>query len=442
MKRVSFHTLGCRLNQADSAQMAGDLVSHGYTVVPWGEPAEVLVINSCAVTGVASRKSRQAVAFARKRHPESFLVVCGCAASDPQLLSGRGACMADLLVPNPKPRSLAALLPSDPRHGEHGSLEPMASEPQCQGFTLPGVGVHGERNRANLKVQDGCSFRCTYCIVPQVRGPACSRLWSDVLREARALVEQGFRELVLTGVNIATYSQPEGDLADLLEAILKIPGEFRVRLGSVEPGPRMDRVIDLMAADSRLCRFLHLPLQYGEADILRRMARRYTLEEYARTVESAWNKVPGICLGTDVMVGFPGEDAQAFQSCREYLRNLPLSLLHVFCYSPRPGTPAATWPNRPAAAVAHARASALLALAREKAAAFAAAQVGKILPVLPEEGGATPHGWSDNYLKILLPGLPASTDINRILPCRVGAVVPGGDREVMGTLAEMETPAE
>lgn len=433
-KRVSFHSLGCRLNQADTALLASDMSDHGYEVVGWGEPAEVVVINSCAVTGVASQKSRQAVTSARKLYPEAYLVVCGCAATDEQLLAGKGALLADLLLPNPKPKSLAALLPENPVHCEHIAVRPSAVTPHCEGFTIPGVGLYSERTRANLKVQDGCSFRCTYCIVPSVRGPARSRDLEDILREARALIDRGYRELVLTGVNVATYRQDGADLATVLQKILEIPGDYRLRLGSVEPGPLLDRVIDLMASDPRMCRFLHLPLQNGDGDILRRMGRRYTLEEYARTVELAASKVEGICLGTDIMVGFPGEDDAAFQRCYDYLEALPLSLMHVFCYSPRPGTPAASWPGRPAKAVSHVREERLLELAAGKARAFAASQVGKKARVLLETGEPAIHGWSDNYLKVVLPP-SAGLDPNTFHDCKIAGVLPGVEREVAGEIS-------
>lgn len=432
MKRVSFHTLGCRLNQAETALLTSDLLEHGYQLVEWGEPAEVVVVNTCAVTGIASRKSRQVISLARRRHPHAFLVVCGCAASDPGLMRGAWGRQVDLLLPNPKPQRLSAYLPEEPRHPFLAPL-PVVEEPLPEdGFVLPGVGVPGERTRAYLKVQDGCSFRCTYCIVPSVRGPARSRSWEDVLREAGELSARGYRELVVTGVNVATYRQPQGDLADLLEALLALPGDFRIRLGSVEPGPCLERVIDLMARNPRMCRFLHLPLQYGEAGILRRMGRRYTVEEYAATVRTAAERIPDICLGTDVMVGFPGEDDAAFEECFRYLESLPLALMHVFCYSPRPGTPAAEWPARPPAAQSRPREKRLLALGERKAREFAVGQVGQVLPVLLEEGAGRRQGWSDNYLSVVVPSLPPGCEEKEILPCRIRGVLPGNPREVVG----------
>ena len=434
--RASLHTLGCRLNQADSARLAADLQAHGFELVPWGNPAELLVINSCAVTGVAAQKTRQVLSQARKRNPAAFIIVCGCAATDPELTRSAAVTRADLLLPNPKPNSLVPFLPNDLCHS---STIPAGMDAQVgalpEGFTLPGSGLFPERTRANLKIQDGCDFRCTYCIVPQMRGPARSRDLDDILREARELLDCGFREIVLTGVNIATYRNSGHDLADLLVKLAHLPGDFRLRLGSAEPGLVLDKVIDVMKGESKLCRFLHLPLQNGDPEILRRMARRYTVEQYAAAVNRAAAEIPGICLGTDVMVGFPGEDDAAFQRNYDFLAGLPLGLMHVFCYSPRPGTPAATWPNRPAPTVAHEREARLLELARKQAVAFAQSQLGATLQVLLETGEPANHGWSDNYLKVVLPP-DAQVDVNNFHHCSITALLPDDERTVVGKLVK------
>ena len=429
MPRASVHTFGCRLNQADSALLAADLAAHGFELVPWGEEADLLVVNSCAVTATAVQKARQAVRQARRRAPEAYVVFCGCAASELTAADAALAAEIDLALPNPKPPSLAALLPAELRHGGGAALPGRASS-QAAGFRLPGRGVYPEHTRANLKVQEGCDFHCTYCIVPQVRGAARSRDYADTLREARELLAAGYRELVLTGVNIATYRDSGRDLAGLLAGLLELPGDFRLRLGSTEPGPVLPKIIDLMRADPRLCRFLHLPLQYGEDGILRRMHRHYTCAQYAALVERAAAELPGVCLGTDVMVGFPGEDDAAFDACRAYLERLPFGLMHVFCYSPRPETPAAEWP-RPEARVAQSRESELLALAARKAAAFAEAQVGARVRVLLEQDAPAPQGWSDNYLKVRLP--KGSRGVaNTFRDCRITAVLDAGERLVAG----------
>ena len=404
--------------------MVDDLLRHDYRQVPWGESAELLVINSCAVTGTASQKTRQIVRQARRRHPEAYLVLMGCDAT-----VDRGAWEQegpDLVLPHPLTRPLSECLPEQLSAGSGVSI----SQPgeAVEGFFLSGVALDTERTRANLKIQDGCDFRCSYCVIPSVRGPSRSRDSQDVLREARELAGRGIRELVLCGVNVTTYHNNGLDLAGLTRRILELPGEFRVRIGSAEPGPAIEGVVELMEQEPRLCRFLHLPLQYGEDTVLRKMHRQYTTAQYASMVEEAARRIPGLCLGCDVIVGFPGETEEQFQACREYLANLPLSLIHVFPFSPRPGTPAADMPGRPAGRVVAARVEELLALARQKAEAFAKTQVGGTLPLLVEEENP-PSGWSDNYLHITL---SKDCDIPRNSLVKAHIRTALGGRELLG----------
>ncbi len=392
MRTASIYTLGCRLNQADSALVAGELSASGYEIMPWGKATDLVVINGCTVTGVASQKTRQAVRAARKRLPNAFIVLMGCEAT---VAKPDKYPEANLIVPNPRSDAIPNLI--------QAKIKQALPAKPVDDFTLDGVGLYEERTRANLKIQEGCDFYCTYCIVPHTRGPARSRDFDDVLREASALVARGHRELVLAGVNITTYSSHGADLADLIQALLAIDDGFRIRLGSAEPGPIVPKVVDLMASEPRLCSFLHLPLQYGEDGILAKMGRHYDTSEYASLVRGAFDKIPGLCLGTDVIVGFPGETEESFSSCRTYLESLPFGLMHIFTYSIRPGTPAATMPGRPTGDVSATRSATLLDLAQAKAEAFAKSQVGKRLVVLTEETDPV-SGWSDNYLHVTLPG--------------------------------------
>lgn len=428
-KRVSFITLGCRLNQADSAIVADDLSRHGFDVVPYEESCEVVIVNSCSVTGVASRKTRQVVRGARRRHPQAFIVVMGCdatAAAEYYLET------ADLVVQNPRLQPMSEILPA--------VLEPTGTFPagiipgskRTEGFISEGTGLFSERTRANLKVQDGCSFNCSYCIVPQTRGAARSRDFDDVLREARELLARGHRELVLTGVNVTTYRNHGADLADLMEAILGLGDGFRVRLGSAEPGIVVPKIVQLMQKTPRVCRFLHLPLQYGENTLLRAMKRHYTAEQYRELVLAAHDAVPGICFGTDVIVGFPGETDELFESCLNYIQALPFGLMHIFTYSPRPGTPAATLPGRPKACVSEKRSARLIQLAADKARQFAESQIGKTLQVLIEDKEPN-TGWSDNYLHVQLTNPPKTPlNANDLVQTAVSEFIE--DREVRGTL--------
>ena len=415
--RVSFHTLGCRLNQAETALAADDMARHGWDIVPWPGEAEVLVINSCAVTGAASQKTRQAVSLARRRCPDAVIVVMGC---DAKLDDWEGK--ADLVAPHPMTRPLSELLglqlPAAVTPGEEGD-----------GFRLEGAARFAERTRANLKIQDGCNFFCSYCIVPYARGRARSRAVDDVLREARELIQAGYKELVLCGVNLTTYNDGGLDLAGLMARLLELDDGFRIRLGSSEPGDVIPRVVELMRGEPRICRFLHLPLQYGEDFILKRMRRHYTAEQYARIAQDAAERLPGLCLGADIITGFPGEDERRFAECMEFVEKLPFGLLHVFPYSPRPGTAAATYADRPPKNLADKRAAQLAQLGARKAELFAKSQMGKVLDVLIEDDGA---GWSDNYLHVSLQGAQAAR--NTIVPVRITECSSG--RELQGELCE------
>ena len=424
MPTFSIHTLGCRLNQADSATVAGDLTAHGYQSIPWGKPSDIAIINSCAVTGVASQKTRQAVRAARKRLPNAFIVLIGCEAT---VCDIKKYPEVNLIVPNPKPAPLSQLI-AERMSCDCGPFQ-AASGDANDDFLLSNVSLYDERTRANLKIQDGCNFFCTYCIVPHTRGPARSRNLEDLLREATELIRRGHREIVLTGVNITTYQNSGCNLADVIERILALGDGFRIRIGSAEPGPVVGQVIDVMSRNPRLCRFLHLPVQYGEDSLLQQMGRHYSTADFERIAMLAAEKVPGLCLGTDVIVGFPGETDETFAACKAFLSRLPFGLLHIFTYSPRPGTPAATMPGRPSKHIAEERSKELLALAVEKAENFAKSQVGKTLDVLIEDENPL-AGWSDNYLHVTV---NSATTISRntILPITITAAT--GKREVTGT---------
>ncbi len=432
MPSAAITTLGCRLNQADSALLADELRQGGFTIVPWGTAADLQIINSCSVTGTASQKSRQAVRQARKIAPGSFIIIAGCDASA-ESTAWLADADIDLVLPNPKPTTILPLLPAALRHATASQQKLIPSLPLTEDFRHPGTGYFFERTRANLKVQEGCDFFCSYCIVPFTRGPAYSRNSDDILREAEALICRGYQELVLTGVNIATYQNAGLDLAELLLKLLNLGDNFRIRLGSTEPGAVLGRVVEVMAEQARICRFLHLPVQYGESSILKRMRRHYGPESYAQAVLNAWEKIPLLCLGTDVIVGFPGETEQTFAACRDFLSELPFGLMHVFPYSPREGTPAASFPDQVPNQLANQRAAELLALAEQKYRRFADQQIGQRLPVLLEKGSPSAEGWTDNYLKVRLPkqkGLTANTLISAKIVSRLNK------RVILGTAPE------
>jgi threonylcarbamoyladenosine tRNA methylthiotransferase MtaB len=427
-RRAAVFTLGCRLNQADTALLCDDLVQHGYRLVRWGTPADLLVVNSCTVTAESAAKTRKTVHAARRRCPGAFIVLVGCAA-EMEAQAWQGDSQVDLIVGNVAKTRLSQVLPAGLERpgqpGVHLGCVPRR-EADPAPFTEAGAGLYPERTRANLKIQEGCDFFCSYCIVPRVRGPARSRQWDDALREAEELRRRGHREIVLAGVNIATYADGGRDLADLAEAILALGPGFRLRLGSTEPGPVLPKLLRLMAREPRLCRFLHLPLQYGEDSILGAMKRRYSVAEYADLATLAAASVPGLCLGSDLIVGFPGETAAAFQTCCDTVRRLPINHLHVFTFSAREGTAAAALSATVPGDVAARRATELSRLGLEKAAAFAQSQVGQVLQIITEEltPRGTWQGWSDNYLCVEIPATP-DLDANQCVTVQIEAHLGG-----------------
>ncbi len=438
MPTASIYTLGCRLNQADSALIADRLTRGGYELVGWNETADVMVVNGCVVTATAGQKTRQAVRSARKRCPDAFIVLVGCAAT---LEKDTPNLPANLILDNTRKNELLSHLPAKPVARASLTATPVvrASEPATPSplpanFTEPGTGLYSERTRANLKVQEGCDFFCSYCIVPHVRGAPRSRDWNDVLREARELLYRGHRELVLTGVNLGTYNDNDRDLADLIGAIADLPGDFRIRLGSVEPTPVVRRVVDVMAdLAPRVCRFLHLPLQYGENRILKAMNRRYTTNEFREHADYALQKIDDLCLGTDLIVGFPGETEDEFAKSAKFVESIPWGNFHVFRYSPREGTPAAKLKNQmPGGKVAAERSRTIEEIYAGKLERFKQSQLGKKLPVLVERRTETGKslGWSDNYLEVELAPETLTPD-----PVDVVITDIGPDRRVIGAIA-------
>ena len=426
IKRASIFTLGCRLNQAESALIADDLQRHGFELVSWGEPVELAVINSCLVTAAAGQKTRQTLRAACRGNPEAFVVLVGCSA-ELEADKWQGGEGIDLVVPNQAKTRLSAFLPT---HLKRNPSTVFASAREARDdmlFTEDGCGFYPDRTRANLKIQEGCDFFCSYCIVPYARGKPRSREWQDVLREARELLARGHKEIVLTGVNIACYQDHGRGLADLLRELAALDGDYRIRLSSTEPCPELARVIDVIRDSDRVCRFLHVPMQYGEDRMLRAMNRRYRVSEYVEFVERAAAEIPGICLGSDIIVGFPGETPEQFEACLTTVQRLPLSYLHIFRYSARPGTPAAKYTGQVHGDTVSSRRQCLRDLADAKAADFSESMLGKRVTMLTEtrNDDGRWEGWTDNYLRAELCGAPTAISENEFVTGEVTAVLSG-----------------
>ena len=414
--RASFHTLGCRLNQAETASISATFANRGYHIVDYGADTDVCVINTCSVTEGAEAKCRQAVRTVLRRSPNAYVVVTGCYAQVGKEAL-RGIDGLDLIVGTAYKMQVVDLI--DTPHKEPAPRVVHTTKITRDDFSLDVIGHYSGHTRANLKLQDGCNFACAFCIIPFSRGGARSRTFPDILKEARGLVERGHREIVLTGVNIGTYTSDGHDLLQVIRALEDVDGLERIRISSIEPTTIPDGLVEWMAASSKLCPYLHVPLQSGDDGVLQRMKRRYTRADFAAFIERVAARVPGVCLGTDTMVGFPGEDEAAFANTRLLLADLPLAYCHVFSYSERPHTFAQRYTDPVLPADIQTRSRILRELSARKKAAFYRGHVGSTVRVLFErlETSGLHTGFSDNYLKV---GVEASQDLsNRMARVRL-----------------------
>ncbi len=410
MTTAAIVTLGCRLNQADSALLAGRLRRMGIEQVPYTDDgADVLIINSCAVTATASRKSRQTLRQFRTKHPDAILILTGCAANvdrksfdidgiDLILSNEEKKAIEEKLEPLLEKRGIAV---NPPRHFESVAADKVFAEHVFAEYPY--------KSRANLKVQEGCNNFCSYCIVPYARGRERSRDFQETLDEFKRLLDAGFQEIAVTGINTCAYNCGGRRLPDLLEALMSIPGEFRLRLGSTEPGDILFRTLEIMAeSNGKICEFLHPSLQHGSDTILKAMNRHYLTGMYREFVDRARAKVPGIHIGTDLIVGFPGETDELFEESFEFVRSIAFANMHIFPFSPREGTKAASMKPLVHGDKVEERVERLHALANEMMTAYHRSLIGTVQTVIPEECSAeSGEGWSGTYVRtrILRPDL-------------------------------------
>ena len=431
-KRASLHTLGCRLNQSETNLLAEKLTDAGYELVPFGDAADLAIINTCTVTHEADAKSRKLVRQFIRANPEAYTAVIGCYAQ-----MGAKALAeipgVDLIIGNQEKLNVLDYVAAG--KNEQALIVRDRIDRDDFEIAFSGVGVPLHR-RANLKIQDGCDFMCSFCVIPFARGRARSRAMENLLGEARSLVERGAKELVLTGVNIGTYAWEGQTVLDVIAALNEIPGVERIRISSIEPTTIPDELFTWMRdPQHRLLPYLHVPLQSGSDRVLELMRRRYRRAEYIEFIQRAHAAVPGIGLGTDILVGFPGETEADFADTLAVLEETPLFYAHVFKYSERAGTASARMAERPDVVAANTRSARLRKASAEKTRQFAEAQVGQVLPVLfeqPEQGFWT--GYTENYLRV---AAASNEDLeNQIVPVRLesvqgdlvyGTVVRGGE---------------
>ena len=396
--KASFYTLGCRLNQAETAIISNTFKSKGYDVVDFEKPTDVCVINTCTVTEKADAECRKLVRQVLRRSPDAFVAVVGCYAQIGtealQQIDG-----IDLIVGTEEKMRVSEFIDVP-----HKLPTPLVRKKKISRtpFTIGSVGNYEHATRANLKIQDGCDFMCSFCVIPFARGRARSRAFWDIQREAIELVEVGHKEIVLTGVNIGTYDFEGKTLLDVIKMLERIDGLERIRISSIEPTTIPIELVDHIAESAKLCRHLHIPIQSGDDTVLRNMRRLYSVAEFTDFLEMVQTRVPEICFGTDVMVGFPGEGEGEFQNTANLLRELPLAYFHVFSFSERGGTAAARMSDKVDFQGKCERSRVLRSLSKKKRQEFYRGQVGKTVRVLMEdrdEAGLF-QGLTDNYIKV------------------------------------------
>jgi threonylcarbamoyladenosine tRNA methylthiotransferase MtaB len=430
---VGLMTVGCKLNQYESEGIAEAFEDAGFEIVPFTATADVYVVNTCTVTGRSDYRSRQMLRRASRLNPSAVIVATGCYAQrEPDAVASMPE--VDLVVGNTAKHAISSLVAD--RLARGGAPPRAAVRPEVlvpphgdRGFEAFDISRFRAHTRAFLKIQDGCDRRCTYCAVPDARGPARGRPLDDVLDQAAKLAENGYREIVLTGVHIGSYGAGgEGPpLHELLEALEGTPGLARLRLGSIEPNELSPDLAATILRSPKVCNHLHVPLESGSDAVLARMGRAYTRGEYAEAVRRVTNHDPRAGLGADVMVGFPGESETDFADTVALIEELPFTYLHVFSFSPRAGTPAAAMADTVPGLEKKRRSQVLRALSRSKSLAFRRGLLGERLEVLVEERrGGRPTGLSSNYVRIEIEGAGDLT--NRLVDVVVESVDEGRTR--------------
>jgi threonylcarbamoyladenosine tRNA methylthiotransferase MtaB len=443
-KRVAVHTLGCKVNQYDSEAIAAQFKAHGYEVVDFNQAgADVYIINTCTVTNISDHKSRQMIRRAHRNNPQAKIVVVGCLAqTNPEQVKALPG--VNLIVGTDKRSRIVELVEQIGRHGQGVMVEDIL---QVRQFEELNAAAFEGRTRAYLKIQDGCNQYCAYCKVPYARGPSRSRPATSVIEQAAHIAKQGYREIVLTGIHLGGYGQdlkPATSLSEIVEQVADVPNLQRVRISSVDPNEIDAKLIDLVANHPKVCRHLHIPLQSGSDQILKRMRRRCQTADFRRIVEAVRAQVPEVAITTDVIVGFPGETPDLFDQTYAFLEDTAPCKIHVFPYSAREGTLAYSFPDQVPKQEKERRSRALTALSDQLAFAYHQKFVNRTVGVLVEreqEGMLVGH--TDNYIQVALPAVrEGDLPIGEIIAARIVSVTNGQVEGILDSGANFEVGTE
>ena len=400
LSKVAFHTLGCKLNYSETSSIGEQFLGHGFEIVDFNDSADVYIINTCTVTANADRECRQIVRRALRKNPNAFVAVTGCYA---QLRSSEIT----------KIEGVDAVLGSNEKFNIFNYFNEFSKQElsciyvspteKLNNFHIASSTDADDRTRAFLKIQDGCDYNCSFCTIPLARGKSRSAQPEEIVAKFLDLLNAGYKEIILTGVNVGDYGKNQSEnLYKLLSKLVAIPGDFRIRISSIEPNLLSDKIIDLTSVNKKICNHFHIPLQSGSNRVLKLMQRRYTSEDYKRVVEKAVQKIPDVGIGVDVIVGFPGETEEDFLITYNFIKDLPVSYLHVFTYSERPDTKAILMDGSIDTAVRKKRNHMLRILSAKKKLEFYRNMLGKDAEVLFEQGisEGVMKGFASNYVRV------------------------------------------
>lgn len=403
--KVAFVTLGCRVNQYETEAMTEKFIKNGYEVVNQNEAADVFVVNTCTVTNIGDRKSRQMISKAKKLNEEAVIAVVGCYSQvSPEEVSKIEG--VDVVLGTKNKGQIVYYV--NRAMEEKKQLVQVNDVFKDKAFEELNIEDYQDKTRAFLKIQDGCNRFCSYCLIPYARGGVCSKAPEKIIEEVKKLSSHGFKEVILSGIHTASYGvdlSGDWDLLKILEEIDDIEGIERIRIGSIEPMFFTAGVIERMSKLKKLCPHFHLSLQSGCDETLNRMNRKYTADEYLKVVNDLRNHIKDVSITTDIIVGFPGETDEEFESTYNFLKSIKLSKMHIFKYSPRKGTKAADMPNQIDGNIKELRSKELLELNEKLENEFIGKYIGKTLPVLYETNCNDSleifEGYTQNYIKVV-----------------------------------------
>jgi threonylcarbamoyladenosine tRNA methylthiotransferase MtaB len=437
MPTVAFYTLGCKVNFYDTEAIWQLFKNEGYEQVDFESTADVYLINTCTVTNTGDKKSRQIIRRAVRRNPDAVIAVTGCYAqtSPAEIMAIEGV---DLVIGTQDRDKIMSFV--DQIQDDRKPVNAVRNIMKTRDFEELDVPDFSDRTRAFLKIQEGCNNFCTFCIIPWSRGLSRSRDSHSVIEQAKQLVASGYKEIVLTGIHTGGYGDDmeNYNLTSLLWDLDKVEGLERIRISSIEASQIDDAMIDVLNRSSKMCRHLHIPLQAGEDSVLKRMRRKYTTEQFAAKIKRLHEAMPGVAITTDVIVGFPGETEEMFESGYRFMEELGFAEMHVFPYSKRTGTPAARMEDQVDEEVKNERVHKLIDLSERMQLQYAKTFVGEVLDVIPERdykgapGTGLVMGYTDNYIQVVFEG--SESLVGKL--CRV-KITEAGVNECRATLVRV-----